>query len=309
MTMQPIEEILPQTPKELKTILDKLGSLLHESVSFGTHILKWDVEKLREGKDNNMPSVFLRNIVELADAISILISNCSVDPAKIIFRSLLESCYGLLYMLEDNEKQRAYCFMVFKSVEKIKHCNKWISTEQSHAQFKIKLSKDTLDVDLSSYFDHPDFIRVKKQREKLLEKPEFKLVYEEYLRTKKRLDREFHWYTLYNGPKNFIELTEYLGKTVSYEFHYKTFSDNVHGTSVEKGFSDAGGGKAQIIQIRDYENVQELFSHTITVLLELYIVYIRKRIPEKDPEFVAWFNNFKIPYLDITKKKLFEYKK
>jgi hypothetical protein len=307
--MQPIEEILPQTSIELKSVLDKLGSLLNESVSIGTHILKWDVEKLREGKDNNIPSVFLRNIIELADAISILISNCSIDPAKIIFRSLLESCYGLLYMLEDNEKQRAYCFMVYKSVEKIKQCNKWISSEKSHSQFKIKLSKDTLDVDLSRYFDHPDFIRVKKQREKLLEKPEFKPVYEEYLKTKKKIDREFHWYSLYNGPKNFIELTEFLGKTISYEFHYKIFSDNVHGTSVEKGFSNAGGGKAQIIQIRDYENVQELFSHTITVLLELYIVFIRKRIPEKDPEFVTWFNAFKIPYLDITKKKLFEYKK
>jgi hypothetical protein len=104
-------------------------------------------------------------------------------------------------------------------------------------------------------------------------------------------------------------LTEYLGKTISYEFYYKTFSDNVHGTSVEKGFTNAGGGKAQIIQIRDYENVQELFSHTVTVLFELYIVFIRKRIPEKDLEFVVWFNNFKIPHLDITKKKLFNYKK
>jgi hypothetical protein len=192
MTMQPIDEILPQTPRELKAVLDKLGSLLNESVNFGTHILKWDVEKLREGKDNNIPSVFLRNIIELTDAISILISNCSIDPAKIIFRSLLESWYGLLYMLEDNEKQRAYCFMVYKSVEKIKHCNKWISTENSHSHFKVKLSKDNLDVDLSQFFDHPDFLRVKKQREKLLEKPEFKPVYEEYIRTKKKLNREFH---------------------------------------------------------------------------------------------------------------------
>lgn len=307
--MHPIDEILPQTPRELKAVLDKLGSLLNESVNIGTHILKWDIEKLREGKDNNIPSVFLRNIIELVDAISILISNCSVDPAKIIFRSLLESCYGLLYMLEDYEKQRAYCFIVYKSVEKIKHCNKWISSENSHSHFKVKLSKDNLDVDLSHFFDHPDFLRVKKQREKLLEKPEFKPIYEEYIKTKKKLNREFHWYSLYDGPKNFIELTEYLGKTISYELYYKTFSDNVHGTSVEKGFSNAGGGKAQIIQIRDYENVQELFSHTVTVLLELYIIFIRKRVPEKDPEFVVWFNNFKVPYLDITKKKLFNYKK
>ena len=307
--MQPIDEILPKTSEELKSILDRLGSLLNESVFFGTHILKWDVEKPREGKDNNIPSVFLRNIIELADAISILISNSSVDPAKNIFRSLLESCYSLTYMLERDEKQRANCFIVYKSVEKIKQCNKWLSTEDSHNHFKIKLGKDNLEVDLSQFFDHPDFLRVKKLREQLLEKPEFKPVFEEYQRTKKKIKREFYWYSLYDGPRNFIELTEYLGKTISYEFYYKTFSDNVHGTSVEKGFANAGGGKAQIIQIRDYENVQELLSHTVTVLLELYIIFIRKRIPEKETEFLTWFDIFKIPYLEITRKKLFNYKK
>jgi hypothetical protein len=309
MTMQPIDEILPKTPGDLKPVLDRLSSLLDESVYFGTYILKWDIEKLREGKDNNIPSVFLRNIIELADAISILIRNSSVDPAKNIFRSLLESSYSLMYMLEDNEKQRANCFIVYKSVEKIKQCNKWLSTEDSHNQFKIKLGKDNLDVNLSQFFDHPDFLRVKKLREQLLEKPEFKPVYEEYHRTKKKSNREFYWYSLYDGPKNFPELTEYLGKTISYEFYYRTFSDNVHGTSVEKGFANAGGGRAQIIQIRDYENVQELFSHTVAVLIELYLIFIRKRIPEKETEFLTWYDNFKISYLEITSKKLFNYKK
>lgn len=307
--MRPIDEIMPEMSEDLKKILERLSSLLEESVAFGTHILKWDVEKVREGKDNNIPSVFLRNIIELSDAISILIKNSSIDPAKNIFRSLLESSYSLMYMIEANERQRANCFIVFKAVEKIKQCNKWLSTEESHKQFKNKLSTDDLIVDLSQFFDHPDFVKLKKSQEQLLEKPEFKSVYEEYKRTKLNTKKEFFWYSLYDGPKNFPALTEYLGKTIRYEFYYKPFSGNVHGTSIEKGFAKAGSGKAQIIQIRDYENVQELFSHSVAVLIEIYIIFIRKRIPEKETEILTWYKDFNIKYLEIIRKKLFNYKK
>lgn len=307
--IQPVQEILPNTSKELQPILAKFSMLLNESVNYGTHLLKWDIEMEREGKDNHIPSVFLRNIIELADAISILINNSSIDPAKIIFRSLIESCYGLIYMIEKNQKQRANCFLVIKSVEKIKQCNKWISSENSHKEFVSKINQDDLEVDLSKYFDHAEFVNVKEQREKLLNKQEFKSVHDEYIRTKKKLNKDPNWYSLYDGPRNFRELTEQIGKALRYEFYYRTFSDNVHGTSVEKGFAYAGEDRAQVIQIRDFENVEELFSHTVATLLELYIFFIRYRIPEKEECFKDWFKKFKIPYFEITKAKLINYKK
>jgi len=307
--MNPIEEILPRTPDDLQEILDKFSDLLNQTVAFGTHILKWDVEKIREGKDNNIPSVFLRNIIELTDSISILIRNSSIDPAKIIFRSLIESSYALIYMLEKDEKQRAKCFIVCRAVEKINQCNKWISTENSHKDFVKKISQDEIDADLTRFYDHPDFLRVKRVRESLLQKPEFKPIYEEYKRTKKNLKKAPKWYSLYDGPQNFIDLTEEINKSLRYEFYYKQFSDNVHGTSLEKGFAYVGNGLAQIIQIRDFENVEELFSHSVSSTVDLYIHYVRKRIPEKEPELNHWYQQFKIPYLNITSKKLIDYKK
>lgn len=307
--IEPIKEILPVTSKELQVILDRLSILLNESVSYGTHILKWDIEKEREGKDNHIPSVFFRNIIELADAISILISQSSIDPAKIIFRSLIECSYGLIYMLSENQKQRAYCFMVIKSVEKIKQCNKWISTENSHKELVSKIEKDDLDVNLHKFFDHPEFVKAKAQNEELLNKMEFKSIYAEYLRTKKNLKKDPNWYSLFNGPRNFNELTAQIGKALRYEFYYRTFSDNVHGMSVEKGLAYASDDRAQVIQIRDFENVQELFSHTVATLMELYIQFIRYRIPEKEDNFKEWFKKFKIPYFAITKEKLINYKK
>ena len=52
--------------------------------------MKWDADKGRAGDENTPPLLFLRNIIELGDAISILIKNSSIDPAKPLLRSLLK---------------------------------------------------------------------------------------------------------------------------------------------------------------------------------------------------------------------------
>lgn len=308
--INPVNEILPETPKELQSILDRFSSLINESVNYGTHILKWDVEKERDGKDSNIPSVFLRNILELVDAISILLHNCSVDPSKIIFRSLIESCFGLKYMLEKDEPLRIKSFIVCKTVEKIKNFERWIDSSSSFEGLKSKIDNDDLNVDLSRFYNHSDFKNLKEHNEELLNEPEFKPIYEEYVRTKKKLNKTIiSWYSLFDGPQDFQKLSEHLCKSLRYELIFKTYSDNVHGTSVIKGFTSSNDGKVQVIQIRDFENVQEVFSHTVCVLLELYFDFIRKRIPEKQTDYQKWFQEFNKPFLDITRHSIINYKK
>jgi hypothetical protein len=106
MDTKPIENILPRIADEhLQKVLDDYSKTIDEVLNFGTHILLWDIEYKREGKDNNIPSLFLRNIIELVDSISVLTKNSLIDPAKIQIRALLENHFGLLYMLQKDEKK------------------------------------------------------------------------------------------------------------------------------------------------------------------------------------------------------------
>ena len=128
MDTKQIEEVLPsQLDESLEFILNSLSTNLSEVVNYGTHILMWDVETKRSGKDNHIPTLFFRNAIELGDSISLLIKNSSIDPSKILLRTLIENTYGLIYILERNEKQRALSYMVWKTIKDIKANKRFIS--------------------------------------------------------------------------------------------------------------------------------------------------------------------------------------
>jgi|GEM_PF-6755282 len=112
MEIKEIEEILPKRIEpDLAVLLEKLASLVSDTVSLGTHLMKWDADKIRAGDESMPPMMFLRNIIELGDAISILIKTSSIDPTKILLRSLLENTFGLEYMLEKETEKRALSYL------------------------------------------------------------------------------------------------------------------------------------------------------------------------------------------------------
>ena len=311
MNTKPIDDVLPRIADEyLQNILDDFSKTIDEVVNFGTHIILWDIEHKREGKDNNIPTLFLRNILELADSISVLTKNSLIDPAKIQIRALLENHFGLLYILQKDERQRALSFMVWRAKKDLKYYKQFVSANPSSKEFKAKILKDEMNIDITKFFDSPDIIKAIEAKVTLLNKPEFKEVHKEYMRTSKKLNtKNPSWYSLYDGPNNFQEMSNRLKKTIAYEFQYRKYSENVHVTGVQKGFAKAGKDEAQIIQIRDFEHCKDVFTSTVSYLLECYTEYLTKRIPEKRNELTEWYKDFKEPYNRIISKSVINYKK
>ena len=185
MKTEPIEEILPQNPVEgLISLLSKLSFTLNEVVNFGTKILDWDLKKTRSGKDKNVPSVFLRNSIELGDAISLLIEKSSIDPAKILIRSLMENAFGLLYMIEKDEDLRAHSFLVCRANKDIRYYKQFIESEDISKNFVSKLIKQEPDFKLENHCNPTEIKAVIKAKEELLNLPIYDVVNIEYHRTK-----------------------------------------------------------------------------------------------------------------------------
>jgi hypothetical protein len=311
MNTKPIDDVLPRIADEyLQKILDDFSKTIDEVVNFGTHIILWDIEYKREGKDNNIPTLFLRNIIELADSISVLTKNSLIDPAKIQIRALLENHFGLLYMLQKDERQRALSFMVWRAKKDLKYYKQFVSVNPSSKEFKAKILKDKMNIDITKFFDRPDVINGIEAKVTLLKKPEFKEVHLEYMRTSEKLNTNNpNWYSLYDGPNNFQEMSNRLKKTIAYEFQYRKYSENVHVTGIQKGFAKTGKDEAQIIQIRDFEHCKDVFTSTVSYLLECYTEYLTKRIPEKRNELTEWYKDFKEPYNRIVSESVINYKK
>lgn len=311
MIVQPVNEVLPRVAdKELQKILDEFSRTIDEAVNFGTHLLLWDAETKREGKDNNIPTLFFRNIIEIADSISILIKHSSIDPATILFRSFLENNYSLLYMIDEKEKQRALAFMVWRAIKDLKYYNQFISNNQTSKELKAKIKKDNLNLNIEQFFDRQDIKDVIDAKNVLLNKPEFKPIHKEYLRTCEKLNtKNPKWYSLFNGPRNFEGLASHLSKTTVYEFQYRKYSENVHITGIQKGFAKAGNDSAQIIQIRDFEHSKDVFSLTVSYILECFTEYTKKRIPNKMNDMKIWYNKFRNPYYKLISDVNIDYQK
>lgn len=311
MNTKPVEDILPRKPeKHFQIILDNCSKAVDEVVNFGTHLLLWDVETKRDGIDNNIPSIFFRNILELGDSISVLLKNSLIDPGKIQLRALIENHFQLLYMLEKNEKERALSFMVWRAKKDLKYYKQFISDNPTSKQLKSKLSKDSMKLNFESFVDKDETKEAITAKMVLLNKPELKEVHKEYMRTSKnRKTKNPMWYSLFDGPADLEGLSTYLEKTIAYEFLYRKYSENSHITGVQKGFAISGKDKAQIIQIRDFEHLETVFTMTISYLIECYTEFVKKRIPNKMPEHKKWYSDFKEPYAKISAEAKIKYEK
>src|SRR5882757_387006 len=110
--MSPVDEIIPRE-SDVQDTLNKFAQGIDDAVNFGSHILNWDTQANNKGGDHNLAiALQFRHFLELIDANSILVRNSSIDPGKLILRGMLETYFGLEYMLEKDPIDRAMAFLV-----------------------------------------------------------------------------------------------------------------------------------------------------------------------------------------------------
>ncbi len=301
-----IEDILPRNQKDVKIELEKLSSSVDNVVDFGTNILKWECDKMQSGDEYLIPILFFRNILELADSISILVKNSSVDPAKLLLRTLLENIFGLEYILEKKKKNRALSYNVWLAHRDIKFCEKLDKSSQVGKQLAGELKKD---LHVKELEDNKSIVElVKSNSIKILKLPLYESIEFEYQRTKSIIKNPM-WYSLFNGPRDTEQLAKRLNHHTLYEIIYRTLSNSVHATDILKGKIVANlNGQTDIIQIRYPKDAQNISVHTLNLLLMTFMNFIPKQLPNKQDDFYAWYKEFRIIYTDLRENELFKIK-
>jgi hypothetical protein len=304
MRYSEITEILPRNqPVDLMNLLSKFSSVIDDAVNFGTNLLKWDAERKLKGDENLLPLLFLRNILELADSISILIKNSSIEACKPLLRSLIENTFGLEYLLEKKTKERALSFIVWQTHKNIKLHEKQDSSTPKGKHFKKELEKDKLLKDATEFFDKPLLKEAIKNARDLLALPKYALIEKEYtsaISTKRNLN----WYSLFNGPENIEQLAKYLNRHAFYEIFYRSYSGDVHTTNVfQKKVVHNEDGTASIIQIRYPEEAQSITSNSLNIIFIANTIYYKARLPERKSDFNIWYSELRIPFQELLANK------
>ena len=301
-----IDDILPRDQTEVKTELEKLSSSIDNAVDFGTHLLKWQADKMQSGDQHLVPILFFRNILELADAISILIKNSSVDPAKPLLRTLLENSFGLEYLLEKDKKNRALSYNVWIAHKDLKFYEKLNKSTQSGKQLSNEINKDKYVKELSS--NNSILELGKRNSEELLKLPLYEAIEQEYQRTN-AIKKNPMWYSLFDGPRDIEQLAKRLNHHTSYEIVYRILSDSVHANDILKNkLAPNKNGQTDIIQIRFPKDAQNITVHTLNFLLLTYINFYQKELPNKKADFSNWYNEFGKVYRELRENELFTIK-
>lgn len=308
---KPVDDIFPkdEIQPELAEVLNDFSKGIDEVVNFGTHIISWDVKEAI-GNDENIPvAMMLRHILELNDSISILIKNSSIDPCKPLLRCVLETFFGLEYLLENDTKNRALGFLVWHFHHQIKSSKKLLPTEQAHIQLLRKLQSD---ISIPNGIKPPVIPGIDKHIQYLetqLTLPLFSNIEAEYQNLINSGNSNPKWYQLFNGPKSIEQLANHLNRQALYEILYRAWSGPTHGTDIilSKLRQDSPG-QSEIVQIRFPKDAQVVTQYAFILSLLTYGIIINKRIPKHKDNFDQWYLTIKkyfndlisVQYLNVT---------
>src|SRR5882762_4565637 len=99
MATEPVFEILNRngTNDRMNLVLSQMAFGVEQTTNFGTHILNWFVQAGSKERHRIVFVMLLRQYLELLDAVSILIRSSSIDPSKLILRSMVEILFNFKY--------------------------------------------------------------------------------------------------------------------------------------------------------------------------------------------------------------------
>ncbi len=264
---KPIKDLLPDLDnKGLQDILNGFSYVLKEVINFSTHIFKWG-KQLKDKDGDELLPIFLsyRHILELLDAISLLIEKGSTEPCKLLLRGILESTFNILYILKNDTEVRSKCFIVWYQKRKLKYLDSFNPETNAGKDFFEQLKVDFFAGNNPELFIINNTGEQKTLITKQFQKEKYKNISDEYEAKKKH-----NWYSLYNGPRNLQELAKVLNLYSLYHILYKQWSEAIHGTDIFSGkMSRDENGLAAITQLRYFEHAQTVTSISIALYLKV----------------------------------------
>lgn len=135
----------------------------------------------------------------------------------------------------------------------------------------------------------PNIEKGVQNNQELLKSDKYNSTVSEYERTKKKLNKNPNWYSLYEGPLNIEKLADNLGFNTYYEMLYRTLSSSTHGTAIIQGKITRNKDKGiDVFQIRLASGAKNVIVFSINLTSLLFKNYVHKRIPNKKVEFDTW---------------------
>jgi hypothetical protein len=281
---------------DVRQIMHRYSDNIDKVVRFGADLIEWDLTRDGiEKKDGYLvPILFLRNLIENIDAISILVRQGASDPAKALMRTVIENFFSLEYLLAEKQDERCLCFHVWNTYHNYKYYEMLDGSSDRAKQLQVLFKKDK-SLQGSSPLILEIVEKLKANAKDLLALPLYRDFAREFERTKAKLKKNNpHWYSLYDGPQNVEGLANKSRYPALYEI-YRGFSNTVHGVNIiQRKIAAMGDGQVGIEQLRFPREAQSMTQYAHNLCAAIYSTYVEIRLPERKEEFQAWLASLQV---------------
>lgn len=293
--------MINRSTRQIPEVLDKYSDNLNLLIDKTCNTLTRYLEQGLKGDDKIVPALFLRNAIEQADGISVMLKNSAIEPIKPLNRVLLENMLQLEYIVSDNITERSYAFLVGNVRNDLKNYLKLKVGTKENTAFASFFEKDAL----MKNNPKTDESSVDKQIalfHKILGEDGYKEANVEYNKLKNP-----HWYTLYDGPKTIREMAERQNKIVLYEIFYRTLSQNIHNTAIfnSKVKVDKEDNLMYLLHFRNPHEASKVLKDTINFLFFTNMIFLQNLMPQEHIAFALWYrdSDFRIFFNDLGLKE------
>lgn len=294
MPTKPFQTLLyPEMRKaEAKQVIDEGSSLLRELINYATNAFpRCQASASKETPDEHLP-VFASfyHIIEMTDAIEVLISESCAIPAMPLLRSSFEALLAIEYILEANYSNRAFAWQVCYVHQRLHNYKILNPSTQEGKQFQSLLEKDTVGKYIKAHLGYiPDLASYISNLESLLDKPSYKAANTEYEALKKRRSNRPEWYSFNGGPSSIRGLAQHLGRGAQYEIMYRSWSSISHGTDLSHILAKANDGSAAINPIRNHQYMVAVIGFAAEFMLHATRVMLGKFRPGEKQSVRNWY--------------------
>jgi len=293
MPTEPSKNILdPETDIKLaKPAIDLASQTIREAVYHGTTLYERCRTTSRADADEAFPVLALYlHILQMTDSIEVLISNSCVETANLLIRSAFEAKLSLEFMNKEMIRTRGIAWIIRNMLDDIEFGERHTKANEKGKDFYQTLEREGFEQFSDILPNTPEIPDDYIDRIKIsLEKPRYKDVYEEYQRLGEKRKR-VEWYSLFGGPNNIRELSEYLGQRTVYDSLYRSWSKQVHAASSNHLTLRIDEKKSVLGPIRNPMNIAHVANFALGILLQSDQIMINRFLSGDIRNYSRWYS-------------------
>jgi|GEM_PF-846597 len=298
MITEPLRKLLDREESidDAKEKIGKVSPLLKEVINYSTNVCGRCFITETPLKEEDKSIAFLyRHIIEFADAVEVLISNCCPMPAIPLVRSMYEALLTIQYILKENYKNRSLAWLYLYYHDLLEKHKIYDINSDEFKNFKKRSEREGMKNVLNE-LGNPEVKKYIKDISDKLNEEIFKDIAIEFNKYKNDKSEKSNSYgcSLFNffgAKRKLFDLTIKLKRSVEYDTLYRLWCSYGHAFELLMYSQKESIEKGKIPKIRKSDELERNAGLAISFLLKATEMIFNHFREEDLNAFSIWYSS------------------